>query len=344
MTKWEFLRVLGVGGAALIARPWAARAERNRILGGGGPEPPATAVPASPELRRLLVSIRVGERRAHGLLQVFWLHGAPAALPFPIATLDEARGRGDLVISERGEATLPTLVVDNRGKVHVLLLAGEILLGGKQNRVVNEDILLPPLSGPVDIGVYCVEQGRWSGSGGTFDARGTFAAPKVRARAAERSGQQRVWAEVDQYAARAAAPSPTHGYLALYDKPEVQAHQAEVERTIDLHSAPGALGAVVFGGDKMGALDLFGDAGLFAREWPKLLRAHAVETYGREPGKDPSEGALRARIQDLLRQAVGASGTTRGNPGVGTLFEFRLLPRRGAALVAEARVVHLAIL
>lgn len=39
------------------------------------------------------------------------------------------------------------------------LLAGEILLGGKQNRVLTEDILLPPGSGPRNVGVYCVEGG-----------------------------------------------------------------------------------------------------------------------------------------------------------------------------------------
>lgn len=42
----------------------------------------------------------------------------------------------------------------------VLVLEGELLIGGKQNRTVNLTLLLPP--GEHRIGVSCVEQGRWS--------------------------------------------------------------------------------------------------------------------------------------------------------------------------------------
>lgn len=125
MTKREFLTVLaGATGAALI-RPAGARADRIRILPGAPPDGdlPAVAGQASPERRR-----RSRSRRSR----------------------TPARGATS-VPTERERATVPLLVVDNRGKAHALLLAGEILLGGKQNRVVTEDVLLPPLSGPVDL-------------------------------------------------------------------------------------------------------------------------------------------------------------------------------------------------
>jgi len=210
MTKREFCAVLGIGAGAALARPVTALADRLRILGGGREaEWPVEAGQVSPEFRKFLAGVRVGARRGHGALHVFWLHAAPAAAPLAVATLEEARGRGELLISERDRASVPSLVVENRGKSHVLLLAGEILLGGKQNRVVTEDILLPPLSGPVDLQVYCVEQGRWSVSGGgttRFGARGTFAAPALRSTVMERKSQRDVWAEVDRYSARACFP------------------------------------------------------------------------------------------------------------------------------------------
>ena len=280
MTRRNLLQILGVGAGAVIATP--ARADRIRILPEvRAGEPPVRNDRAAAALRRFLDGVRVGERRAHGGLAVFWLHAVARAAPFAIRTLDEARTRGDLVVTERDQATVSDLVIDNRGAVHVLLVAGEILQGGKQNRIVIEDVLVPPRSGPLTLPVYCVEQGRWAGSGKQFTTRETIAAPQLRARMLERSDQREVWAEVDRYAKRAAAPSATGSYQAIPDKPEVQAHQKDVEVTIGATIPSGAHGAAVFVADTFAGLDLFQDGSLFAREWPKLLRAGTIEAYGR---------------------------------------------------------------
>jgi hypothetical protein len=348
MTKREFLEVLGAATGATLARPLAAWADRRRILGG---EPPILGDPGgagqvSVELGKLVAGVSVGARKSHGGLHVLWLHAVSAPAPLPIATFEEARDSGELVIAERARASVPGLVVDNRGKAHVLLLAGEILLGGKQNRVVVEDVLLPPRSGPVDLEVYCVEQGRWSQApgGADFGGRGAFAAPQLRSKVLDKRGQSEVWAEVNRYSALAQARSATGSYQAIYDKPEVQAHQTEVARSMDARRAPGALGAAVFASDGMAGLDLFRDAGLFAREWPKLLRAYALETYDRPALSDVDDYGLRTRLEALLRRLGTVEGTLRRNAGVGRLFEFRLSAHRGSALVAEGRVVHAAVL
>jgi NitT/TauT family transport system ATP-binding protein len=62
---------------------------------------------------------------------VFWLQAKEAPAALDVSTLDEARAKGALVITERDQATVPELLVDNRGKSAVLMLAGEILIGGK---------------------------------------------------------------------------------------------------------------------------------------------------------------------------------------------------------------------
>lgn len=345
MTKREFLRGLGVGAGALICRPVAARGDWPRILRDDQEWVEPGGRRASPEFQRFVTSVRVGDRATHGGLTVFWLHGAAgSAPPIAIATLEEARARGDLLISEREQAAVPTLVVDHRGPGHVLLLAGEILLGGKQNRVVREDALLPPRSGPITIAVYCVEQGRWVERSKRFDSRGAFAAPALRSGVIARAPQQRIWAEVDRYAARAEASSSTGSYQAVWDKPEVKTYQAGVEHGIGRHPAAGALGAAVFVGERLAGLDLFEDPGLFARQWPKLLGAYAVEMYDRRTEPAPEAPPLRARLADLLERAARVPGSPRRGAGVGVLFGFRVDQLHGAALLAEGRVVHAAIL
>lgn len=340
----DFLRLVGLGAAGAAAQPVAAWADRIRILGGGGTDAPLALGQASPDFQRFVAGVRVGQSRARGGVVVFWLYGKGAAAPLAVATLEEARSSGDLLITERDQASVPELIVENRGKLHVLLLAGEILLGGKQNRVLREDILLPPGSGPRNIGVYCVEQGRWAGRSKDFEAKGTFAAPALRSRLMEKADQSTVWREVDKYARSAQAPSPTRSYQEIYEKPEVQEHLKDVEQGIDHRAAAGALGGAVFVGQVLAGIDLFHDPALFAREWPKLLRAQALEAYRQPHPPAVDEPRLQARVEEALAGAAKAEGVLRGNPGVGQLFEFRVDRLRGSALVFGGRVVHAALL
>lgn len=341
------VRMAVVGGVlGAVALPFGAWAQRTRILGSPASDHASGSISAghsSSDLQRFLETVQVGEGQAQGLLRVFWLHGTPGAA-LPIATLEEARASGALVITERDQASVPELIVENRGKTHVLLLAGEILLGGKQNRVLSTDLLLPPQSGPRNIAVYCVEQGRWAGSAKGFQAKGSFAAPGLRSKVLERAPQPSIWAEVDHYSRRMAAASPTRSYQAIYEQGEVQRHLAEIERKIDSRSAPGALGAAVFVGERLVGIDLFFDAGLFAREWPKLLRAQALEAYGLSESARVDERRMRTWVEEVLRAAARTEGVRRENRGVGELFAFRVSGYGGMALLFEGRVVHAAVL
>ena len=87
----------------------------------------------------------------------------------------------------------------------------------------------------------------------------------------------------------------------------------------------------------------FQHGSLFGREWPKLLRAYAVEAYRQGP-QPVEESKLGERVKDVLDGAARAEGMLRGNAGVGQLFEFAVGNRQGAALLFEGRVVHSAIL
>src|SRR5207302_442449 len=122
-------------------------------------------------------------------------------------------------------AEVNRLVLINNSKRPLLLLAGEIVTGGKQDRVIGKDRIVPPESDPVDLSVFCVEPGRWvatsehfGASGATYGgamqgaAHGMMAQPSVRAKAMGDKDQNQVWAEVRKqqssmaYEVAAAAP------------------------------------------------------------------------------------------------------------------------------------------
>ena len=342
----QFLCGCAIGAFGAAVTPGRAWAERIRVLGETTDvDRSAVASQVSPEFQRWMRAARVGHGVPHGGLLVFWLTVKDQAPALEVATLDEARASGALLISERDQAMVPELVVENRGKSHVLLLAGEILIGGKQNRVLREDILLPPSSGPRPIGVYCVEQGRWNEGRKEFESKGSIAQPGLRSKLMERPDQGRVWDSVARSARAAEVPaSPTGSYQAIYEDGKVKEHLNEIQRAPALRPPTLAHGAAVFYGPSLSGLDLFHAPGFFAREWPKLLRAYAVETYGKMLTRDVPEPKLRAHVEALLAQAARVEGSVRGNAGVGQLFEFRAGAGRGAALLFEGRAVHTAIL
>jgi hypothetical protein len=341
----SFLKLLAAGGALAASAPPLARADRVRVLPDGGDATASLVMGRSPELGRALGDLTLGPAASQGGLAVLWLHakGTAATPSLEILTLDEARARGALTVIERAQASVPELIAENRGKIHVLLLAGEILVGGKQNRVLREDLLLPPLSGPRNIAVYCVEQGRWNEGRKDFDSRGSVVQPSVRSQVLRKAEQSRIWSGVAAASRSVAAPSPTGSYQAIYDKPEVKAQLEETSRRFDPTMAPTAVGAAVFVGPNLAGVDCFHAPGLFAREWPKLLRAYALDAYGVTAGAW-DEAAGRARTDGLLRAAARVEGGARGSVGAGRLFEFTLDGRRGAALLFESQAIHVAIL
>jgi hypothetical protein len=201
----SFLKLFG--GAALSV-PTKAFAQPIRILPDGDTVKPAPiAGQASPELHRTLGAVVPGPATTQGALSTIWLEAAEGRPPAQILTLDEARAASALTVTERAQASVPELIADNHGKSYVLLLAGEIPIGGKQNRVLREDLLLPPFSGPRNIGVYCVEQGRWNEGRKDFESRSSVVQPSVRSEVIGKAPQSRIWSGV-------AAASRTAGFVA----------------------------------------------------------------------------------------------------------------------------------
>ena len=152
-------------------------------------------------------------------------------------TLDEGIRSGEVVIAEegsgmvrplpneriprdfarpRGGAEVNRLTLTNNSSHPLLLLAGEIVTGGKQDRVVGKDLIISAKSGPVDLGVFCVEPHRWTGASSAFGSQGfLMAQPSVRSKAMANKDQGAVWNEVAKSRTAVAASAPPSAAMAL---------------------------------------------------------------------------------------------------------------------------------
>src|SRR4029077_10657339 len=93
-------------------------------------------------------------------------------------------------------AQVNQLVLVNRGKRPLILLAGEVVSGGKQDRIIGKDRIVPVGAEPLPLDVFCVEHGRWTGGSDRFAEAKMMVHPTVRDKAAFEQDQSQVWATV----------------------------------------------------------------------------------------------------------------------------------------------------
>jgi hypothetical protein len=281
-------------------------------------------------------------------------------------TLDEGLASGEVLVTERGSAgmarsrdgavmipdynagggaSVNQLVLINRSKRPLLLLAGELVSGGKQDRIIGKDRIVPVGAPPLPLDVFCVEHGRWS-SGSQFVASKTIVHPSVREQAAVNRDQQNVWDAVSSgnlAMRRSASPSvpanaappristevvageissnaPTQSYEKIYDRGRVggsvDAFVDELEKRF-ARSTSGlqgerVIGVVVAYGGEVAWSDIFASSDLFNHYWHKLLRSYAVEALARPSLK---EVASRDEATTFLQRLNGRE-VQESEPGV----------------------------
>lgn len=112
-------------------------------------------------LKNHLDPLKLGRAQAHQNMALFPLLASDAGAPYYM-TLEEAFEQGNLEVREKDQAgSVPELLLINQGPMSVLIVAGEELVGAKQNRIVNATFLIQANT-EVILPVSCVEQGRWA--------------------------------------------------------------------------------------------------------------------------------------------------------------------------------------
>jgi hypothetical protein len=272
-------------------------------------------------------------------------------------TLEEGLATGEVLVRERGPeemvrerdgrpvyipqptgASVNQLVLINRSKRPLLLLAGELVSGGKQDRIIGKDRIVPVGAPPLPLDVFCVEHGRWTGSS-QFAAADTIVHPSVREKAAVDQAQAEVWDAVRSGTTSKAAPAApppmiserrlqsaiagnahTEAYEKIYQSSAVGVSiddfVAEVQRRFAnaTSSLKGerVVGVVVAYGGEVAWSDIFASGDLFDHYWHKLLRSYAVEALARPTVRAV---ALREGASEFLRRLNGRE-TMETEPGV----------------------------
>lgn len=296
---------------------------------------PAAADPVATALRGLSVRPAI----THGNLTLFPLVGATGGTAAH-RTLGRAIEQGLVEVREKDDGVVNRVLVRNNSGDHVFGLAGEIITGAKQNRMLERDVLLPPKSDWLELAVYCVEQGRWHGSTARFEGGGQIAAGRVRGRAANARSQSAVWDEISANKTDLGLAAPTTRFDAVYEDETVQEQIKEYRARLESRIptlAPGAVGVAVAVGDRLVCVDLFGSPAMFRSLWPRLLESYVIDALAHKPSGTTDAASVRA----MLDTAASAPRVAVPTVGAGRSWRIEGTTITGSALVRGKEIVHL---
>ncbi len=297
---------------------------------------------STPLLQRI-DRLRVGEPLVHASLTVFPIVG-PRDGEVSYDLLQDALESGSLEVCEQGSALVNSLLAINSGTLPVLILDGEELVGGKQNRMVNSSVLIP--KGRAILPVSCVEQGRWHDVAPSFTTR-EASYPSLRREKTEqvqrslhmagahRTDQSRVWENIRERQQEESVRSDTGAMADIYANKRESLES--FERALPYQQ--GAVGMAVAIGGRMISADLFDCPATMQKLWRKLIRASAMDAVSVPVGKPVS----RSRAERMLQRVRDASLEIFPSPGLGEDVRVHGGGVVGSALVYDGTVVHAAL-
>jgi hypothetical protein len=276
--------------------------------------------------------VELGSPIAKGNLAVFplKLRAPEPAAPSPatgVATLDEAIARKELSVEETdASGSVNALEVENRGDRPVLLLAGELLLGGKQDRIIGRSLVLAPRSRE-RVPVFCVEQGRWNGAT-AFASGGAMGHAELR-RKALGGDQAKVWAEVARANALLGTRNDSDTYRAAARKLGSEAGPIAREIAAALARDRDVAGIAVAIDGEVIAVEWFASPRVFERLREKLVASYVAQA---RESRTPSAPAAAAPPSPQAVKEFAA----KAERGEG------LVERVGAGAAAPVQTTYLA--
>jgi len=301
---------------------------------------------------------RIGSPTSFDNLTVFPVLSEQAASGDDFVTLDEglrshkvfitelgADGRSHRLRSQRridDNAEVNRLAVTNHSGKKLILIAGEMIIGGKQDRIVGHDCIIEATAKPVPIDVFCVEHGRWSGSESFGQSRnvgsgsgggvgsgngggvgrgsgvgrslgrgesvaiGGMAMPNVREKAQAKKSQTEVWNGVAESAQVNNVTSTTGDLKSVYKDKHVSRKLDDYERAFKaILPTSKVVGVVAAVNGRVISADVFANHRLFQAYWPKMLKSYALEALSAADSEKTEIG--RSEAEAFLARVEGTT-------------------------------------
>jgi hypothetical protein len=268
-----------------------------------------------------------GSGRTHGALGVFPVWGE----------VDIERGYSTAVaaaqVSEKATPDVTTLMVANTADRPLLLLEGQLLEGGWQNRMVARSVVVAP-NDELAVGVVCVEAGRWSGQRRYADSRRRAATQVQAGLRASGDRQNEVWERVSEYETRY-GPNATSSFIEHTNR----AADDVAPLVRGLRPFPGQIGIVIAISGYPVSAELFDSPLTLAEQYQSIVAAAAMDAVGR-----PAEATPSRRVRRFIDRAMNVQLRRNASAGAGITFVGHSEDASISLLRWQGRDVHTSLL
>jgi hypothetical protein len=259
----------------------------------------------------------------HQNLTVFLVHGKDLTNK-PFLTLQEALAQKKVRVYETKDVN--ELAIRNLSNQDIYVQSGDIVRGGEQDRMISVDFIVPPKSGRMPIAAFCVESGRWNKRGNEEAAsfsssENSVVSKELKLAAKSANSQQEVWQKVkvaqDKLAVNVggsvqAGLSGSSLELSVEDSKVKETTAAYIKALSGiLQNKTDVIGYVFAINGHVNSADIYASRALFAKLWPKLIKASAVEAVA-ELNKDLEiKPVADETIRGFFAESEQASAATK---------------------------------
>lgn len=233
-------------------------------------------------------------------------------------TLNQALSQGLITVSERGTTAIENvhwLRFNTHSNKSVYISGGEIISGGRQDRMIVRDTILRPSDKDQYVPVMCVEEGRWSEKEKKF-GYGRFANPHLRKVLDSTKSQVSVWREVGRQLNAGAFRNTSLAYLSRnQDKKYLQAGDEYFNFFWQkfMKSDSNIVGFVAVSGNKVLGSDIYDGTDLFYHQLDPLLHGYIDDAVVLGAPVTLPDAPLRRYMDKLLKDEASQEAFVRGN-------------------------------
>jgi len=272
-------------------------------------------------------AFRISGPYAYHNLALFLIHGEDT-LGKEMLTLQEAIEQKKAIVHETENVS--ELTIENVSDTEeVFIQAGDIVRGGKQDRVLSVDMVVPPRSGRIPVASFCVEQGRWSkrgrenawGFGGSVNY---LASNSLKVAAKRTKRQEDIWKEVGALQGKLnsatgmnVADNESRSSLELtMENRNVRAAISDYRKHLSdvLQGKEDVIGFAFATNGEFNCAEVYASGDLFRKLWPKMFKSCLVEAVAeqRRSGKfeHPHVDAVKACFEKAEKGKASVTEVT----------------------------------